>query len=116
MKNYIQKGAAVSIPAPHAVASGGMVVAGVLAGVAGHDAEAGEAVEVHVEGVYDLAKVAAQAWTVGQAIYVNATSRMCTGVAAAGTIFIGVAIEAAANPSNVGRVRLNGSAPEAPGA
>lgn len=115
MKNYIQKGAAVSIPAPHAVDSGGMVVAGVLAGVAGHDAAIGEDVEVHVEGVYDLAKVSAQAWTVGQAIHVNTTSRLCTNVPAAGTLFVGVAVAAAANPSGIGRVRLNGAAPAAAG-
>lgn len=115
MKNYLQKGEAVSIPAPHAVQSGGMVVSGVLAGVAGIDAGVGEDVEVHLVGVYDLAKVSAQAWTVGQAIHVNTTSRLCTNAPAAGTLFIGVAVEAAANPSGTGKVRLNGAAPAAAG-
>ncbi|MDS9468207.1 DUF2190 family protein [Paracoccus sp. MBLB3053] len=115
MKNYLQKGSSVSIPATAAVASGAMVVAGVLAGVAGHDAAIGERVEVHLEGCYEVAKVSAQAWTVGQAIHVNPSNGLCTTAAAAGTVFVGVAIEAAANPSATGRIRLNGSAPAAVG-
>lgn len=113
MRNYLQKGEVVSIPAPHVVASGGIAVAGLLVGVAGHDAETGEKVEVHLVGAYLLPKIAAQAWTVGQPIYVNPTSRMCTNAAAAGAILIGVAIEAAANPSSSGVVRLNGAVPAA---
>lgn len=113
MRNYLQKGEVVSIPAPHDVKSGGIAVAGLLVGVAGHDAVATEKVEVHVVGCYLLPKVSAQAWTVGQPIYVNPTSKMCTNAPAAGAILIGVAIEAAANPSATGVVRLNGAVPAA---
>lgn len=113
MKNYLQKGESVTIAAPHAVASGGMVVSGLLAGVAGHDAAQGALVEAHLQGCYTLSKVSAQAWTVGQPIYVNATSRLVTNVPVAGAILIGVSIEAAANPSSTGAVRLNGATPAA---
>ncbi|MDK8871495.1 MULTISPECIES: DUF2190 family protein [Paracoccus] len=114
MKNYLQKGTSVSIPAPAAVNSGDIVVAGVLAGVAGHDAALGDPVEVHLVGCYELRKVSAQAWTVGAAVYVTPASGLCTVSPAAGAIFIGVAIEAAANPSGTGKVRLNGAAPAEP--
>lgn len=113
MKTYLQKGTSVSIPAPKAISSGDLVVAGVLAGVAGHDAAAGAPVEIHLEGVYRLGKVSAQAWTVGQAIYVTPVSGLCTNAPAAGAVFLGAAIEAAANPSGTGVVRLNGAAPAA---
>lgn len=113
MKNYLQKGESVTIAAPHTVASGGIVVAGLLAGVAGHDAASGELVESHLVGCYALPKISAQAWTVGQPIYVNPTSRICTNAAAEGLILIGVAIEPAANPSPTGAVRLNGAVPAA---
>lgn len=113
MKNYLQKGASISIPAPKAIASGDLVVAGVLAGVAGHQAALGEGVEIHLEGVYRLGKVSAQAWTVGQAIYVTPASGLCTNAPAAGAVLLGAAIEAAANPSSTGVVRLNGAVPAA---
>lgn len=113
MKSYLQKGTSVSIPAPKAVASGDLVVAGVLAGVAGHDAAPGAPVEVHLEGVYRLGKVSAQAWTVGQAIYVTPASGLCTNAPAAGAVLLGAAVEAAANPSGSGVVRLNGAVPAA---
>lgn len=113
MKNYLQKGTSVGIPAPKDVASGDVVVVGVLAGVAGHDALAGEQVETHFEGVYSLRKVAAQAWTVGQVIYVTPASGLCTNAPAAGAVFLGAAVAATANPSPSGAVRLNGAVPPA---
>lgn len=116
MKNYLQKGTSLRVPAPKALKSGDAFAMGVLAGVAGYDAAIGEPVEMHVEGCYRLPKVSAQAWTIGQAIHFNPTSGLCTGTAAAGTIYIGVAIAASANPSGVGDVRLNGAAPAAVGA
>lgn len=111
MKNYVQKGTSVTIPAPKAVTSGAIVAIGMLAGIAGYDADVGDPVEVHLEGVYELPKVAAQAWTVGQAIYVTPASGLCTNAPAAGALFLGVAVAAAANPSGHGVVRLNGAAP-----
>jgi len=115
MKNYLQKGTSLRVPAPKALKSGDAFAIGVLAGVAGCDAASGEMIEMHVEGCYRLPKISAQAWTVGQAIHLNPTSGFCTGTAAAGTVYIGVAIAAAANPSAVGDVRLNGAAPAAVG-
>lgn len=113
MKNFVQPGAVVSVPAPADVVSGQLVKVGVLCGVAVHSALSGQPVEIAVDGVFDLAKTSAQAWTVGAAIYMVPGTLQCTTAATAGNLLIGVAIEAAANPSATGRVRLNGAAPAA---
>lgn len=111
-KNFVQPGHVVTVPAPGAVVSGDLVQVGVLVGVAQFDAASGDPVELALEGVHELAKVSAQVWTVGQAIYVSSTG-LATTATAEGNVFIGVALEAAANPSPTGIVRLNGAAPAA---
>lgn len=112
-KNFIQRGETVSVPAPADVISGALVRVGVLVGVAQHDAASGDPVELDLTGVFDVPKTSAQAWTVGAAIYFNPTSGEATTATTAGNVFIGAAVAAAANPSAIGRVRLNGSAPTA---
>jgi len=115
MKNFLQKGTSITVPAPKALKSGDTFAVGVLAGIAGVDAANGQPVEMHLEGCYRVSKISAQAWTVGQAIHLTPASGLCTNVAAAGTVYLGVAIEAAANPSGFGNIRLNGAAPAAVG-
>jgi predicted RecA/RadA family phage recombinase len=112
MKNFIQPGESLTIPAPANVLSGAGVRSGVLFGVAGHDALSGQPVVIDTIGVFELPKVSAQAWTVGQAIFWTAGNQ-ATNVSATGHLFIGVAAAAAVNPSAVGLVRLNPSAPVA---
>lgn len=56
MKNFIQPGDTLTIPAPAAVASGGVVVAGGLVGIASTDAASGEPVAVALRGVFLLPK------------------------------------------------------------
>lgn len=56
MKNFIQPGDTLTIPAPAAVASGGVVVAGGLVGIASTDAASGEPVAVALRGVFFLPK------------------------------------------------------------
>lgn len=58
-------------------------------------------------GVFDLAKINAQAWAEGDLIYFNTTSGNMTNVSAAGVFLVGAATENAPNPSTVGRVRFN---------
>lgn len=112
-KNFLRQGSTLSLVAAAAVKGGDLVVQGVLAGVALHDAGIGDPIEVQTDGVWELKKVSAQAWTVGAAIYVTPASGLCTTETSAGKLLIGAAIEAAANPSGTGMVRLNGSAPAA---
>ncbi|RRH71398.1 DUF2190 family protein [Falsigemmobacter faecalis] len=113
MKTYLQPGNTLAVPAPRATLSGDVVVVGVLAGVAAHDAAQGARVMIETEGVFALKKTSAQAWTVGAPIYVTPGTGICTSAATAGNLLLGVATEAAANPSATGTVRLNGAAPAA---
>jgi predicted RecA/RadA family phage recombinase len=112
-KNFIQAGDTVTVTAPRNVTSGELVTVGVLSGVAQTDAVSGKPVEIATRGVYSLAKTNAQAWSVGQAIYTIPSTGVCTTAATTGNVFVGVAVEAASNPSATGVVRLNGAAPAA---
>lgn len=113
MKNYVQPGDAITVPAPAATTSGDGVKTGMLFGVAQADAESGDDVVIVTRGVFSLPKTNAQAWSIGDAIYWNNSNSACTTSTAAGNIFIGVAVAAAANPSETGVVRLNGAMPAA---
>lgn len=108
MKTYVQDGNVLSLTAPYTVAAGAGFLVGSLFAVATSAAASGAAVEGLATGVVDLAKVSAQAWTVGQRIYWDDTAKLTTTVSSANTL-IGVATAVAANPSATGRVRLNGS-------
>lgn len=106
MKNYIQPGDSVTVPAPYDVNSGDLVVVGDLFGAAQFSAKAGEGVEIATKGVFELPKVSAQAWTVGAKVYYVAADKNIS-TTATGNTFIGHATEAAANPSDFGAVRLS---------
>lgn len=105
MRNFIQPGKVITIVAAAAVSSGSLVVAGKIFGIAATSAAIGEEFELALGGVYELPKTSAQAWAVGAEIYADANG-IATTVSTDNTK-IGVAVEAAANPSGVGRVRLN---------
>lgn len=108
MKNYVQDGDFLTLVAPHDCASGAGALVGSLFGVATGNVASGAEGEFSTTGVYDLAKVAAQAWTVGAKVYWSAADKLCT-TTATGNALIGAAVAATANPSGVGRVRLNGA-------
>jgi predicted RecA/RadA family phage recombinase len=106
MKNFIEAGDTLTVPAPSGgVVSGGVVIIGSLIGIAGSTAAVGVNVAVKTRGVFELPKVSAQAWTVGAPIYWDAGAGNATTTATDNTA-IGYATEAAANPSAVGRVRI----------
>lgn len=108
MKNFVQPGDVLTVTAPADVASGDLVVVGSLFGVATASAKVGADLEVTAGGVYDMPKVSAQAWTQGAPVYWDPATKLVTSIAGSLTK-IGVAAIVAANPSAVGRVRLNGS-------
>jgi predicted RecA/RadA family phage recombinase len=104
MKNFIQPGDTLTVPAPSGgVVSGALVIIGSLIGVAGSTAAAGVDVAVKTTGVFELPKVSAQAWTVGAPIYWEDGAATTT---ATDNTLIGYATEAAVNPSAIGRVRI----------
>jgi predicted RecA/RadA family phage recombinase len=106
-KNYVQPGKTVTVVAPYDVLSGAGVKVGSLFGIAQHDAVSGAEVEIDTQGVWDIAKVSAQAWaSVGLPIYWDNTDKVCTTTAST-NLCIGLNLATAANPSATGRVRLN---------
>lgn len=107
MKNYVQSGENITLAAPYDLASGAGCLVGTLFGVAELAAVSGATAIIATRGVFTLPKTSAQAWTVGAAIYWDDTNKVCTTTSSGNTL-IGKAIEAAANPSPTGVVRLNG--------
>jgi predicted RecA/RadA family phage recombinase len=108
MKNYVQKGENLTLPAPYAVTSGGGVKTGLIFGVAAGDAADGAEVDLVTQGVFDLPKVSTDVFAIGAAAYWSDTSKLVTSTAS-GNTKIGVTIAAAANPSDSVAVRLNGA-------
>lgn len=108
MKNYIQPGVNLPVIAAAATASGSGVLVGSLFGVAQNEAEANGELTIVRCGVFDLTKTSTQAWSVGVKVYWNDSTKKCT-TADTGNTLIGVAVEPAVNPSEIGRVLLDGA-------
>jgi predicted RecA/RadA family phage recombinase len=108
-KNFVQPGKTITFIAPYARNSGEGALLGSIFGVSLATLLNAAVGEFMVQGVWDLAKVSAQAWTVGALIYWDDSAKLCTTVSTSNTR-IGMAMLAAANPSATGRVRLNGIA------
>lgn len=110
MKNFVQPGNTLTLTAPYAVSSGDGLLVGSIFGVAAGTAALGEAVEAALTGVYDLKKVASQAWAAGDKVYWDNTAKEATKTTTSNTL-IGVAVVAVAGGAGdvVGRVRLNAS-------
>lgn len=107
MKSAVQKGEVLSFTAPYAVASGAPFKVGAFVAVAQNTTASGAAVEGQMEGVYNLPKTSAQAWSIGDKIYWDDTNKVMTTTATSNTL-VGAATAAAANPSSVGQVYLDG--------
>lgn len=105
MKNFIQPGDVVTIPAPADVTSGKIVVVGSLVGVAQKSVLAGEDLPLLLEGVVEYAKTSALAIAVGDKVYFDATNNVINKTASGNTL-AGVALAVAANPSAKVKFRL----------
>jgi len=108
MKNYVQKGENLSLPAPYAVSSGDGALIGSIFGVAAGDAELGAEVDLVTVGVFTLPKVSTDVMAVGNAVYWDDTAKLVT-VTATDNTKIGVSVAVAVNPSGTTDVRLNGA-------
>ena len=104
-KNFVQSGEwALTVIAPTGgVVAGAIVIVGSIVGVAKGTASAGAEVEIRPEGVYDLAKVPADALAAGAIAKVDPATGI---VGAAGTKSIGWIVAAAGVGSTTARVRL----------
>ncbi|MDP3263468.1 MAG: DUF2190 family protein [Tabrizicola sp.] len=103
--NFVQAGSQLTIPAPELVSSGGIVIAGSIAGVALGSAAAGEPVDVAVTGVFELPKVGAQTLALGEPVYWESTAGLVTETASGNTRLGTVAKTAGAGVATVA-VRL----------
>lgn len=107
MKNFVQPGVNLTIPAPADVASGGVVISGAIVGIAAGDALSGADVDVVTEGVFTLPKVSALAIVIGDVVYFDAATKLVNKTSS-GNTKIGIAVTAAANPSATLNVKLAG--------
>jgi predicted RecA/RadA family phage recombinase len=106
MRNYVQEGIVLTIVAPVAVKSGDLVLLGAIVGVCACDSEAGQEVEVRVEGVFSVPKLASAdvlaAGALAKATFVNNIG----AVGAAGSVDVGWITEASASGQTTVNVRL----------
>lgn len=108
MKNHIQKGDIITVPAPAGgIASGEGAIIGNIFGVAAYAAAVGDPVELATTGVYQLPKANAAVLTVGARVAWNNTAKNIN-VPGAGRFPVGVATEAAGNGITSVAVRLDG--------
>jgi predicted RecA/RadA family phage recombinase len=108
MQNYLGDGDVITITAASPVVTGQGLLTGAMFGVCLASAAVGQPIVLWIKGVYQLPKNSADVWTLGQLIYWDNTAMLATSTAG-GNTKIGAATAAAANPSSVGNVRLNGA-------
>jgi predicted RecA/RadA family phage recombinase len=101
-RNFVQPGDVITLTAPSAVRSGGVVNVGAFIGVAAFDAAQGQEVEVSLVGVFELPK-APGALAQGGLVFWDGTY-----VVGEGELLIGAVVAGAGAAATVARVRLNG--------
>ncbi|SMD18505.1 DUF2190 family protein [Rhizobium sp. RU36D] len=100
MKNFVQPGCNITVPAPSGgTVSGKICVIGSLIGIASTTAAQGVDVALVTEGVFRYAKTSALAIAVGDKLYYDATNNLLNKTASGNTL-VGTAVAAAANPSD----------------
>lgn len=110
MKNFVQPGNTITLTAPYARSGGQGALVGSVFGVAMSDVASGASGEFAVDGVFDLAKTASQAWAMGALVYWDDTAKSVTNSSNSNANkLIGVALQAQQSADTVGRVRLNGA-------
>ena len=110
MKNYVQEGENLSVPAPYAVAPGDGVLVGFLFGFAQIAAAIGALVPIMTWGVVDAKKTAGNTFAIGDLVYWDNNARSLTSTAA-GNRRVGVAFRAALAGHATLRVRLDRAPP-----
>lgn len=113
MKNFIQSGHHIDINAPAGgLFSGAGVIVGSLFGVAASAAVEGALVSVTTTGVFDLPKLGAAVFAVGDPVSWDQANGQCVAPGA-GFFPIGAAIGAAGADAGAVKVRLDGIATKA---
>lgn len=106
MKNYVQPGNTLTVPAPSGgVSSGDPVAIGSLRGFASADAAEGDDVAIARTGVFTVVKESGAAWAVGDKVYLKADGSAFNKTATANTLF-GFATKAALSADVAGEIIL----------
>ena len=109
MKNFIQNGAMITVPAPAGgSASGQGMIVGGLFGIAATTAQEGTSLEIATTGVYDLPKAPATVFALGDRVAWDDTAKVIAPPAT-GLYPVGVAVIAAGNGATTVRIRLDGT-------
>jgi predicted RecA/RadA family phage recombinase len=110
MKNYVQPGDRITVPAPAAVTSGSGTVLGSLFGVATHDAASAASCTFLLEGVVTLPKLSTAVIAVGDRLHWDIDStppQFIKAAAATGDILnCAVAVAAAGNGTTTVAAKL----------
>ncbi|POF63555.1 hypothetical protein CFR73_09580 [Novacetimonas maltaceti] len=101
MRNFIQPGRIITIPAPVDTASSDLVVIGSLVGVACGDAAAGSDLDIERNAVFGLPKNGTDTFAVGDSCYFDATNKLVTSTATGNTLVGTVVQDAAATDAVV---------------
>lgn len=113
MKNYLQDGDVLTLTPAADVASGvGYLFGAALFGVATNTVASGAAGEFITEGVVEIAKTSALAIAVGDRLFWDATNKVVNKTTTAQQQ-VGVAVEAAANPSSTVKMKIQPAVPVA---
>ena len=113
MKNYIQDGDVLALTPGAAVASGvGYLFGTALFGVAEGDVASGVEGSFRTEGVVEIGKTSALAIAVGDRLFWDATNKVVNKTATAQQC-VGIAVEAAVNPSATVKMLLGSNLPVA---
>lgn len=106
----VQDGDVITVTAPRALSSGDGVLIGALFGIALTDAANGASVDIAVDCVATVNKTSALAISVGDRLFWDDTNHVVNKTATAQSC-VGIAVEAAANPSATVKMLLESSTP-----
>lgn len=113
MKNFVREGDTLTLTPAAAVASGvGYLFGAGLFGVATADVASGAAGEFVTEGVVEIGKTSALAIAVGDRVFWDSANKVVNKTTIA-QLCVGVAVEAAANPSATVKIKLGAYLPAA---
>jgi predicted RecA/RadA family phage recombinase len=109
MKNYLQLGDNITLPAPYDVVSGAGALIGSIFGVASTTEVSGADCSFVRVGVFTLPKATGEAWsgTAPPKIYWDNTNKRCT-TSSSGNTLIGAGVAAAQSADTSGNVLLTG--------
>lgn len=113
MKNYVASGERLTLTPAAAVSAGvGYLFGTGLFGVALNDVAISTPGEFLVEGVVDIAKTSALAISVGDRVFWDSTNKVVNKTTTAQQC-VGIAVEAAVNPSSTVKIKLGHHVPSA---